>query len=92
MDRIQELLNFLDVTLFLVNRKDRKAVRRRLTDLERGKGLAGIAPEIARGLARFAQRLAVFLTSATLDDANDRMASALAMRFIRAGAPACRPP
>jgi choline dehydrogenase-like flavoprotein len=69
MDRIQELLTFLDLALFLVNRKDRKAVRKRLTDLERGKGLAGIAPDISRGLARFAQRLAVFLTYATLDEA-----------------------
>jgi choline dehydrogenase-like flavoprotein len=70
MDRIQQLLNFLNLALALVNRKDRKAVRRRLTDLERGKGLAGVAPDIARGLARFAQRLAVFLTYATLDDAH----------------------
>lgn len=70
MGQIRRVLDFLNLALVGVNRADRRAVRRRLTDLEKGKGLAGIAPTEARGLARFAQRLAVFLTYATLDERN----------------------
>jgi len=79
-DQIQLLLTMLDVALAGVDRGNREAVRSRLTDLEKGHGLANIAPKVTRGLARFAQRLAVFLAYATLDETN-RPPLALALGY-----------
>src|SRR4029450_854546 len=67
VDEVRRILDFLSLTLLLVDRKDRAAVRRRLTEMERGEGLFGIDARRARDLARFAQRLAYILIYSTLD-------------------------
>jgi choline dehydrogenase-like flavoprotein len=67
VDEVRRILDFLSLTLLLVDRDDRAAVRRRLTEMETGQGLFGIDPQRARDLARFAQRLAYILMYSTLD-------------------------
>src|SRR5262245_13505294 len=67
VDEVRRILDFLGLTLLLVNRGDRAAVRKRLTEMEKGQGLFGIDPKRARDLARFAQRLAYILMYSTLD-------------------------
>jgi choline dehydrogenase-like flavoprotein len=67
VEEVRRILDFLSLTLLLVDRRDRAAVRRRLTEMEKGEGLFGIDRKRARDLARFAQRLACILVYGTLD-------------------------
>lgn len=76
VDEVRRILDFLGLTLLLVDRSDRAAVRRRLTEMEKGQGLFGIDSKRARELARFAQRLAFILIYGTLDEAGLPSASA----------------
>ncbi|MDQ2870660.1 MAG: GMC family oxidoreductase [Acidobacteriota bacterium] len=67
VDQIRLTLAVLDATLNFIDRSDRDAVRGRLTELENGSGAFGLLPQVARDLARFAQRLAFILIYGTLD-------------------------
>jgi choline dehydrogenase-like flavoprotein len=77
VDEVRRILDFLGLTLLLVDRSDRAAVRRRLTEMEKGQGLFGIDRKQARDLARFAQRLAFILIYGTLDEAGRAAGGAL---------------
>jgi choline dehydrogenase-like flavoprotein len=55
---ITRILDFLNIAFFGVDKNDRAAVRARLQQMDDGKLLLGVAPEIQSALARFAQRLA----------------------------------
>jgi choline dehydrogenase-like flavoprotein len=82
VDEIRTLLTALDVSLVFVNRNDRSAVRERLTEMERGTFLLGLARQEVRGLARFAQRLAAMVLYATpAEDGPERGRPAAALRL-----------
>jgi choline dehydrogenase-like flavoprotein len=76
VDQVRLTLAILDGCLNFLDRNDRAAVRARLTELEMGTGVFGLAPQQARDLARFAQRLAFILIYGTLDSSNRSPASA----------------
>ena len=76
VDQLRLTLALLNGCLSIFNQTDRPAVRRRLTELEKGTGVFGLLPQQARDLARFAQRLSFILIYGTLDDSQRSPASA----------------
>ncbi len=67
VDTLRRVLTLLDLALEFLNRENQDAVRKRLTEMEQGRGVFGLAAKEARDLARFAQRLAYIVTYGTLD-------------------------